>query len=265
MSAQSGNPFPTTLILMEISSDNLAWADHYYPQYSLDTDSEKRSEQFRLGRALLHHALIRIAGVAQTDLRHIIEFQYGEHGRPFLASPYQNIYFNLSHTDRSVALVIGQSPAIGVDIEQIKPRRFFDRLLTRTFTEKEQRWIQHAPNFKAAFFMLWSGKEAYLKADGSGLSRLAELEFDPLHHSMHGPLEIDLSRTDHHPDKKLMFKNNYLLYVTILNEDKIEDKKAQSLALLIPEKEAKSLQILGIKKGAFAPFKIDWRHQLQSD
>ena len=264
MSRQSAKSFPTTLMLMEISSDNLAWADHYYPQYALDTDSEKRSEQYRLGRALLHHALIHIAGIPQTDLCHIIEFQYGDHGRPFLAPPYQNIYFNLSHTDRSVALVIGQSPKIGVDIEQIKPRRFFDRLLTRTFTEKEQRWIQNAPNFKAAFFMLWSGKEAYLKADGSGLSRLAELEFDPLHHAMHGPLEIDSNHGDYHPDENLIFKNNYLLYITILNEDKIEDKKAQSLALLIPENKAKSLQILDIKKGAFAPFKINWLHQLQS-
>ena len=264
MSRQSAKSFPTTLMLMEISSDNLAWADHYYPQYALDTDSEKRSEQYRLGRALLHHALIHIAGIPQTDLCHIIEFQYGEHGRPFLAPPYQNIYFNLSHTDRSVALVIGQSPAIGVDIEQIKPRRFFDRLLTRTFTEKEQRWIQHAPNFKAAFFMLWSGKEAYLKADGSGLSRLSELEFDPVNRTMHGPLEIASNYPDADPDKKSTINNNYLLYVTILNEDKIEDKKAQSLALLIPEKEAKSLQILGIKKGTFAPFKIDWLHQLQS-
>lgn len=261
MSGQSAKSFPTTLMLMEISSDNLAWADHHYPQYALDTDSEKRSEQYRLGRALLHHALIHIAGVAQTDLCHIIEFQYGEHGRPFLTPPYQNIYFNLSHTDRSVALVIGQSPAIGVDIEQIKPRRFFDRLLTRTFTEKEQHWIQHAPDFKAAFFMLWSGKEAYLKADGSGLSRLSELAFDPINRTMHGPLEI----ASNYPDKKSTIKNNYLLYMTILNEKEIEDKKAQSLALLIPKNAAESLQILSIKKGAFAPFKIDWLHQLQSD
>ncbi len=56
---------------------------------------------------------------------------------------------------------------VGIDIEFIKPHRSkIDRLLT----EKDIEYISSSAEKDQSFYKIWTGKEAYAKALGTGLS-----------------------------------------------------------------------------------------------
>lgn len=96
-----------------------------------------------------------------------IGFQYSESGKPHTADP--DIAFNVSHSGEWVVLAIGRNRSIGVDIEQIRRTMDIIAIASRYFTADEMELIQGAEDPHAAFFRLWSRKEAYVKACGSTL------------------------------------------------------------------------------------------------
>jgi 4'-phosphopantetheinyl transferase len=61
---------------------------------------------------------------------------------------------------------------VGADVEHLKPRRT-DDIARRFFVPGEQQrlFVFAGPEREAAFFRLWTCKEAFLKATGEGLSR----------------------------------------------------------------------------------------------
>lgn len=79
------------------------------------------------------------------------------------------VYFNLSHSGDYAALAFGNRP-LGVDIECVKranlkvAKRFFQREEYEVVSEREE--TEQAD----AFFRIWTGKEAVVKAAGGGLS-----------------------------------------------------------------------------------------------
>ena len=83
--------------------------------------------------------------------------------------------FNLSHSGDFVVL-LEDSQDIGVDVEQIAP--WLQPVAERVFTEKERMWLLTQPT-DAAFYRLWTGKEAIMKALGLGF-RLAPESFEIL-------------------------------------------------------------------------------------
>lgn len=104
----------------------------------------------------------------------------GTHGKPY--SPARSdIAFNISHSGRLAvgALLTDGSGGIGVDIEFIdrdKTARC-ERIAARFFTEAEQGRIGAAFDPVQEFYLTWTRKEAYLKYDGSGITRpLAEVD-----------------------------------------------------------------------------------------
>jgi 4'-phosphopantetheinyl transferase len=64
------------------------------------------------------------------------------------------------------------SRAIGVDIEYLRALPDAEQLAQRFFSKAEYAQIQALPVDEQAqvFFRMWTGKEAYLKATGKGLS-----------------------------------------------------------------------------------------------
>ncbi len=160
------------LIVMPITDENIEWASIHYPHYITPQFSEKRKKNYLLSRSLLSFALSHF-----FNLPKVPKIEYGVHGKPFFNNDIP-ISFNISHTDRSIALLIGDIAPLGVDIETIKTRRNFEGLEARTFSESERAWLHQTPNYINAFFFLWSMKEAYLKASGQGLSGLSSLSFD---------------------------------------------------------------------------------------
>ena len=83
---------------------------------------------------------------------------------------YKNLYFNLSHSNMCAACVISDKP-VGIDIQYMKD--FDEKLSQRFFTLDEQNFYKNAHNKKAAFYEIWTKKEALLKCLGTGLGEIS--------------------------------------------------------------------------------------------
>jgi len=130
---------------------------------------------FIIARANLRIILSKYLNLTPQE----IEFSYTSKGKPFLAT-YPHLEFNLSHSqDLAVCAVTGNS-AVGIDLEYegtISPRSIerIQRLSKRFLTREESQIIQDSDSGQTKFLKIWTSKEAYLKATGYGLGKLAEV------------------------------------------------------------------------------------------
>ncbi len=123
-----------------------------------------------LQRRFLSELLIKAVAVNHFNLpKSEMKIGYGQNSKPhFEAHP--ELHYNLSHSGDWVVAAFSDRP-VGIDIERIKEinltiaERFFapEELDSLTGLPDEQR--------KICFFNLWTLKESYLKALGTGLTR----------------------------------------------------------------------------------------------
>lgn len=119
---------------------------------------------------------------AQADLRRVlgryrdrgpaeIRFAYGEHGKPWLPDD-PDVGFNLSHSGALAVVAVARGLELGVDLEHTARQRPFLRLSQRYFHPAEHAWLAARPTERLAadFYRVWTLKEAYLKAIGTGLT-----------------------------------------------------------------------------------------------
>jgi len=147
-------------------------------------------------RTLLRETLSRYAPVAPEDWR----FRTGEHGKPEIAQPAQaRLRFNLSHSDRLVACAVTLDHDIGVDVENTARACEPLELGERVFTDEENRALRALTGRarQRRFFELWTLKEAWLKARGSGFAldpRCVSFEIGEsarIRARFHGPVRDD--------------------------------------------------------------------------
>lgn len=233
-------------ILLEINADSIKWAETHYPEFIDQTLGEKRRTTYLLSRALLLHTLQNNFDPSLTTIPDCI---YNEHQKPiFKAYP---VSFNITHSSHFIGLIMlsGDVP-IGIDIEMIKVRKNFDGLLHRSFKQREISWILQqnhllldAKNHHLSkeemvrFFLLWSAKEAYLKADGRGFQGLNSLVLDPDNNIMQGDLKEGILFTSTLPLNKETAHSSFALYLPAQYENilklqylSIKDNQARSIA-----------------------------------
>ncbi len=139
----------------------------------LSPDELERAQRFKfaihrqryiMARGSLRQILSSYIGIPA----HEIVFQYGQHGKPFLAEGFPQ--FNISHSDNMALIAITKDRAIGVDIEKIKPE-YKEDVAKRFFSEKEYAALQQLPEAGriSGFYAIWTKKEALIKALGEGL------------------------------------------------------------------------------------------------
>ncbi len=99
------------------------------------------------------------------------EIQTDVLGKPFVPGLEQHS-FNLSHTTDKIALLLSDKPC-GVDIESSERVLAEEKLVRRYFHEQEAGTYFNLPpeRRRSYFFRIWTLKEAYLKAEGSGIRR----------------------------------------------------------------------------------------------
>jgi len=99
-----------------------------------------------------------------------LEFDTTAAGKPFLASPAQNLEFNLSHSGRHSLIAVAQGRSVGVDIEVRRPISDILGVVVHVTTAREIKLLGQLPvsEIHASFFDLWTRKEAMLKALGQG-------------------------------------------------------------------------------------------------
>ncbi len=100
-----------------------------------------------------------------------------ENGKPYPTNA--DAEFNISHSGDWVVCAVSQKP-VGIDIEEIRPinlkiaKKFYTEdeifyLFGHTPTEEEYTQTEDAEIY-TRFFEIWTGKEAYLKYTGEGIT-----------------------------------------------------------------------------------------------
>jgi 4'-phosphopantetheinyl transferase len=90
--------------------------------------------------------------------------------KPRLTPPLDLYQFNLAHTDIYFALGITQKNLIGIDIEKISKKNDLIAISERFFHPQEHQQLLQAQDKEDSFFRIWTQKEAFVKAIGTGLS-----------------------------------------------------------------------------------------------
>lgn len=149
-----------------------------YCRSVLSADESARCQRFRFSDDrrlyLLAHAMLRQVLSAYADIAPgALEFSTGTHGRPELAdfAGQAGLRFNLSHTPGLAACIVSQGDACGVDVEAIAARRNVMGIAGRMFADEELAQLRQLAGraFLERFFTLWTLREAWCKARGTGL------------------------------------------------------------------------------------------------
>lgn len=121
-------------------------------------------------RYVIQHGLLRqlLAWYLSAPL-FINNFIYNNSGKPYLPkNGAQLCFFNLSHSAGEFLIAIGDNE-MGVDIEQLKTGFGYQAIVKQYFGTAEQQNIAGAASPVETFFLLWTRKEALLKATGKGI------------------------------------------------------------------------------------------------
>ena len=99
-----------------------------------------------------------------------VTFSRGAHGKPFLQEG--GPHFNVSHTHELALYAIARDREVGVDVEWMRPQVAHEQIAARFFSLEEQEALAEVPNEerRAAFYNIWTRKEAYVKARGDGIA-----------------------------------------------------------------------------------------------
>jgi 4'-phosphopantetheinyl transferase len=145
-----------------LSSDERARAASFH--FSQDR------QYFTATRALLRMLLGSYVDSDPTEL----VFHYSENEKPLLSPSPSGIAveFNVSHSGTIALVAFARGRALGVDVERIRENSDHEAIARRFFSEEEQRQLAalNPSERHRAFFRCWTRKEAYIKAQGTGLS-----------------------------------------------------------------------------------------------
>jgi 4'-phosphopantetheinyl transferase len=142
----------------------------------LSPDEQERAGQFHFPhleqRFAITHGILRIllAHYLGTPAD-TIGFTASENGKPAVTAPQTRLQFNLSHSRQMVAFAFGLDYELGVDIEEIRLVPEMEGIAHQFFSQGEIEDLMSVPvtDRPAAFFHIWTRKEAYIKATGKGL------------------------------------------------------------------------------------------------
>ena len=153
----------------------------------LDASERTEADRYRVATARNQHIVGR--GMARwllggsAVLPEQIQFECGDHGKPAVVDPpAAQQPFNIAHTDGLVLCGIAEDPTVqmvGVDVESLNRRTTTD-LAERYFSPPEVAALRDrsADEQKRFFLRIWTLKEAFIKAIGTGLyTPLADFAF----------------------------------------------------------------------------------------
>ncbi|MGI9470074.1 MAG: 4'-phosphopantetheinyl transferase family protein [Rubripirellula sp.] len=156
----------------------------------LDAEERVRADRFRQPTSRNQHVVGRgmarqLLGSDCVDPKSI-QFAAATHGKPYVTSPIEaKRPFNVAHTNGLVMCGIGntQSDLVGVDVEKLD-RRTDPALADRYFSEPEVLYLKQfesESDRRNAFLRVWTLKESFIKAIGTGLhTPLADFAFEDI-------------------------------------------------------------------------------------
>lgn len=118
---------------------------------------------------VISHAIMRLilAGYTNSDPAEI-SFVYNSYNKPRL--PGNPVFFNLTHSKDAFAIAVSRQNYVGIDLEEIDYSLEIRSVVRSYFSGNEQKHIfQSEHGTFDRFFLLWTRKEALLKALGAGI------------------------------------------------------------------------------------------------
>jgi 4'-phosphopantetheinyl transferase len=147
--------------------------------HTLAPDEQARAERFYFERDREHFIVARgvlraILGGYLDRAPEYLSFCYGSHGKPALAgeSDGDTIRFSVSHSHGVSLYAVARGREVGIDLELIRADVGALEIAERFFSQREVAMLRALPTEaqRQAFFRCWTRKEAYIKAQGEGLS-----------------------------------------------------------------------------------------------
>jgi 4'-phosphopantetheinyl transferase len=142
----------------------------------LSEEERERAGRFRVSRARDEYVVAR--GLLRTLLGRClscdprqITFRHGPQGKPRLPDPVP-LHFNLSHSGGYALFAVSTCGEVGVDLERVRPFTNMLELAERFFCPSEAAALRAHPEGSRhdAFLHVWTRKEAFIKACGTGLA-----------------------------------------------------------------------------------------------
>ncbi len=163
----------------------LAWLDEETPCSFLGFLSEdehlragrlrspRSADRFTVTRGILRALLGRYLASRPERL----VFAYGLHGKPELAGNLQaGLSFNVSHSGGLAVFAVANGFEVGVDIEEVHPVNDLEATASIFLSPDELAEFKAMPATEKLerFFVVWTCKEAILKALGAGFTNPAK-------------------------------------------------------------------------------------------
>ncbi len=131
---------------------------------SLRYHHEKDTHRFIVSRGILRILLGKYLDMHPSG----IEFYLEDKLKPRVRHSGEALHFNVSHSGDLVLIAISRSP-VGVDLEYLDEGYAYQQILDKAFNPEELAFIQNSVDPMQAFYLLWTRKEALLKATGKGI------------------------------------------------------------------------------------------------
>ena len=142
----------------------------------LSVDEAQRAARFHFSadrnRYIVAHGCLRDILARYLHCKpHQLGFSTGEYGKPALVNN-EYIDFNLAHSADLALIAVTRGRKVGVDVERIRQDMELEGIARRYFSLHEVSELLALPpaQRETAFFNGWTRKEAYIKAQGLGLS-----------------------------------------------------------------------------------------------
>lgn len=143
---------------------------------TLSQDESERAARFHFpadrDRFIIAHGCLRDVLSRYLHCQPLeLSFSIGEYGKPALNSD-AGIDFNLAHSGDYILIAIAHRRRVGVDVERIRKGISSSAIAQQYFSKVEVAELQELPieEREIAFFTCWTRKEAYIKAQGMGLT-----------------------------------------------------------------------------------------------
>lgn len=140
---------------------------------------ELRRSQFLAGRLLLRDAVAQTLGCSTADIS-LLE-RAGLAPLLFVGGRQHDCGFSISHSANWVACACSATARLGLDIELLNARRDVRALAARSFDAQDMDWFLNQPDQVAAFYQLWSRKEARFKLQQNHSKPLIEYGVEVAH------------------------------------------------------------------------------------
>ena len=145
---------------------------------TLAPNERERASEFRFDDPRRRYVITRgtlrmLLGAYLHSAPTEIELTTDENQKPRLASQHSaaDLHFNVSHSGDLAVIGFALGCKVGVDVEQLRDVGHLEQIAGRFFHPSEKRDVLAAPAAarNLAFLRCWTGKEAILKALGTGI------------------------------------------------------------------------------------------------